>query len=191
MSDARLRLVHLHHAVVVVGDRSEIARRPAVHERPRVDARHAPLRHLREFPVAEELQFGEEQRIEIRILRWPARVDVHQRQRFMQVVHDRRMRGVVPVGDRAHRHLRQVDVAVVVVEDVLAPVGQAATAAATSAATASQPRQRRAPICAISSPRLNQSTLRSRPSASATGVTDTYTLSRICEMYGDVSVARR
>jgi len=46
------------------------------------------------------------------------------------------MRGVVPVGDRAHRDLRQIDVAVVVVKHVLAPIGQrAATAAAASAAT--------------------------------------------------------
>ncbi len=129
----RLRLVHLHHAVVVVGDRSEISRRPAVHEGPRVHARHAPLGHLGEFPVGEERQLGEQQRVEIRILRRPAGVGVHQRQRFVQVVHDRRMRGVVPVRDRAHRHLREVNVAVVVVIDVLAPVGHAT--AATAAAT--------------------------------------------------------
>jgi hypothetical protein len=39
--------------------------------------------------------------------------------------------------------------------------------------------------------RKNQSTLRSRPSASAAGVMDTYSCSRICEMMGEVSVARR
>ena len=66
---ARLRLVHPHHAVVVVGDRPEVAGRPAVHEGVRIDARHAPLRHLRQLEVREERQLGEEDRIEVRVLR--------------------------------------------------------------------------------------------------------------------------
>ena len=132
---AGLRLVHPHHAVVVVSHRPEVAGRPAVHEGMRVDAGHAPLGHLRQLEVREEGQLGEENRIEVRILRRRAAVGVEQRLRLVQVVHDRRVRGEVPVGDGAHRHLRQVDVAVVVVEDVLAPIRHArhATAAATSA----------------------------------------------------------
>ena len=48
----------------------------------------------------------------------------------MQVVHDRRMPLQVPVEQRAHAHLRVVDVAVVVVEDVLAPIRRPADAIA-------------------------------------------------------------
>ena len=105
----------------------------------RVDAGHAPLGHLRELEVREERQLGEENRIEVRILRRRTAVGVEQRLRLVQVVHDRRVRREVPVGDGAHRHLRQVDVAVVVVEDVLAPIRHArhaAAAAATRAASA-------------------------------------------------------
>ncbi len=104
----------------------------------RVDAGHAPLGHLRQLEVREEGQLGEENRIEVWILRRRAAVGVEQRLRLVQVVHDRRMRREVPVGDGAHRHLRQVDVAVVVVEDVLAPIrhaGYTAAATATAAAT--------------------------------------------------------
>jgi hypothetical protein len=121
---ARLRLVHLHETVVVVRDGAEIARRPAVHERVRVHPGHAVLRHLRELEVREPRQLGEQDRIEIRILwRTPA-VRVEQRLRFMQVVHDRRVRREVPIDDAAHLQQRDVDVAVVVVVHVLAPVRQ-------------------------------------------------------------------
>ena len=117
-----LRLVHPHHAVVVVGDRAEIAGRPAVHEGVCVDAGHAPLGHLGELEIREPGQLGEQDRIEVGILRRRAAVGVHQRLRLVQVVHDRRMRREVPVGNRAHRHLREIDVAIVVVVDVLSPV---------------------------------------------------------------------
>ena len=144
-----LRLVHPHHAVVVVGDRPEVARRPAVHEGVRVDARHAPLGHLRELEVREERQFGEENRIKIGILRSGAAVGVEQRQRFVQVVHDRRVRGEVPVGDRPHRLLREVYVSVVIVVDVLPPIGHrgAATATATSASASAGLSRRRFAAC--------------------------------------------
>ena len=134
---AGLRFIHAHHAVVVVRDRAEVTWRPAVHERVRVDARHAPLGHLRQLEVREPRELGEEDGIEIGVLRCGAAVGVEQRERLVQVVHDRRMRGEVPVGDGAHGFLRQVDVAVVVVVDVLAPVrhGRAATSAASTSAT--------------------------------------------------------
>src|SRR5262249_17272450 len=47
----RLRLVHAHHAVVIVRNGAEVAGRPPVHEGVRVDAGHAPLGHLRQLPV--------------------------------------------------------------------------------------------------------------------------------------------
>ena len=130
----RLRLVHPHHAVVVVRNGAEVARRVAVHEGERVHARHAPLRHLRQLPVREERKLAEQNRIEIGVLRRAAAVRVHQRLRFVQIVDDRRMRGEVPIGDRAHRHLREVDVAIVVVVHVLAPVRELPTRAAAPAA---------------------------------------------------------
>ena len=119
---------------------SEVAGRPAVHERVRVDAGHAPLGHLGELEVREEGQLGKEDRIEVRILGRGAAVGVEQRQRFMQVVDDRGMRGEVPVGNRAHRDLRQVDVAIVVVEDVFAPVRHAWSAASPATATTTSAR---------------------------------------------------
>ena len=94
-----------------------------------------------ELEVREERQLGEENRIEVRILRRRAAVGVEQRLRLVQVVHDRRVRREVPVGDGAHRHLRQVDVAVVVVEDVLAPIRHARHAAAAAATAASAGRR--------------------------------------------------
>ena len=124
---AGLRLAHPHHAVVVVSHGPEVAGRPAVHEGMRIDARHAPLGHLRQLEVREEGQLGEENRIEVRILRRRAAVGVEQRLRLVQVVHDRRMRREIPVGDGAHRDLRQVDVAVVVVEDALPQYGTPGT----------------------------------------------------------------
>src|SRR5262249_12018818 len=75
----RLRLIHPHHAVVVVGDRAEITRRPAVHECMGIDAGDAVLRHLLELEVREERQFSEEDRIEVGILWRTAAVGVEQR----------------------------------------------------------------------------------------------------------------
>ena len=120
---------------MVVRHRSEIAGRPAVHERVGVHARHAPLRHLRHLPVAEPRQLGEQDRIEIRILRRATGVRVQQRLRFMQIVHDRRIRREVPIDDRAHLHQLDVDVAIVVVVHVLAPVRHARAAAEATTTT--------------------------------------------------------
>jgi len=118
---------------VVVGHRAEVARRPAVHEVVRPHARHAPLGHLRDFEVREEGQLEPEDRVEVRILRRVAAVGVQQRLRFVQVVNDWGFRSHVPVEQRAHRHQRHVEVAVVVVKCVLAPVGQLPATAATTA----------------------------------------------------------
>jgi hypothetical protein len=99
----------------------------------RVHARHPVLRHLGELEVREKRQLGEQYRIEIRILRRSAAVGVEKRERFVEVVHDRRVRRKVPLGQRAHRHLRQIDVAIVVVIHVLSPVRH--TGATPAAAT--------------------------------------------------------
>src|SRR3989304_1811099 len=66
---AGLRLIHLHQAVVIVGDRSEVTWGPAVHEGKVIDAGHPPLGHLRQLPLGEPGQLGEEQWIEVRVLR--------------------------------------------------------------------------------------------------------------------------
>ena len=133
---SRLRLVHLHETVVVVRDRPEIPGRPAVHERMRVHAGHAPFGHLCHFPVAEPRQLGEQDRIQIRILRRATRVRVQQWLRFMQIVHDRRIGREVPFDDRAHLHQLDVDVAIVVVVHVLAPVRHTGAATKTTATAA-------------------------------------------------------
>ena len=120
-----LNLVHADHAVVVRRHEREIAGRPHVDVAVRPHAGHAVLRHLRHLEVRHHRQLAEEDRIEIRILRRLAAEGVEQRLRLMQVVHDRRVPLQIPVEQRPHAHLRVVDVAVVVVEDVLAPVRHA------------------------------------------------------------------
>ena len=116
------RLVHPDQAVVIRRHEGEIARRPHVHEAVRPHAGHAVLGELHHLEVGKRRQFAVHDRIEIGILwRLPGE-RVEERHRFVQVVHHRRMRLQVPRQVRTHRHLRVVDVAVVVVKDVLAPV---------------------------------------------------------------------
>src|SRR5262249_58375727 len=99
--------------------------------------RQSVLRHLLELVVREERQLGKENRIEVWVLRRATAERVEQRLRLVQIVDDRRMRGEVPIGDRAHLQLREVDVAIVVVKDVLPPVRK--TALETSAASPPSP----------------------------------------------------
>src|SRR5262249_25538246 len=87
-----LGLIHPPPSVVVVRDRATIARRPAVHERVRVDTGDPVLRHLLQLEVREERKLGKQDRIEVRVLRRTATEGVQQRLCLVQVVHDRRMR---------------------------------------------------------------------------------------------------
>ena len=103
----------------------EVAGRPHVDVAVRPDAGHAVFRHLRHLEVRHHRQLAVEDRIEVRVLRRLAAEGVKQGLRLMQVVHDRRVPLEVPVEQRLHLDLRVVDVAVVVVKDVLAPVGHA------------------------------------------------------------------
>ncbi len=120
-----LNLVHPDHAVVIRRHEREVAWRPHVHVAVRPDARHPVLRHLRHLEVRHHRQLAEENRIEIRVLRRLPAERVQQGLRLMEVVHDRRVPLQIPVEQRAHLDLRVVDVAVVVVEHVLAPVRHA------------------------------------------------------------------
>ncbi len=101
---------------------AEVAGRPHVHERVRPDARHPVLDRLRHLEVGKPGQLAVEDRIERRVLRRLAAEGVEERHRLVNVVHDRRMPLQIPGEELATDRLRVVDVAVVVVEDVLAPV---------------------------------------------------------------------
>ena len=104
----------------------EIARRPHVDEGVRPDAGHAVLGELGHLEVGEPRHLAVQDRIERRILRRLTAERVEERHRLVQVVHDGRMPLQIPVEHRPHRHLRVIDVAVVVVKDVFAPVRRAA-----------------------------------------------------------------
>ena len=107
---------------MVVGHRTEVAGRPAIHEGVGVDTGHPVLGHLGQFPIGEPGQLGEEERIEIRVLRRATAVGVEEWERLVEIMHDRRVGGEVPLGDRMHLYQGQIDVPVVVVVGVAAPV---------------------------------------------------------------------
>ena len=117
---------------MIVRNGAQIAGRPTIHECVCIDTRHSILGHLRHLEVCKPRQLREEQRIEIGILWRRAAVRVKQRLRFMQIVHDRRMRREVPIHDRAHLQQRNVDVAIVVVIHVLPPVRHSAAPTSTT-----------------------------------------------------------
>ncbi len=118
--------VHPQHAVVVGRGKSEVAGRPHVDEAEVPHARHAVAGELVDLVGRKERQLRIEDRVEIRVLRRLAAERVEQRLRFVQVVPDRRQPVEVPVQVGAQRIDAVIDVAVVVVEHVLAPVGRAA-----------------------------------------------------------------
>ena len=120
-----LNLVHPDHPVVVRRHERQVAGRPHIDEAVRPHARHAVLRELRHLEIGHHRQFAVQNRIEVRILRCLTAERVQQRLGLMQVVHDRRMPLEVPLQQRSHLNLRVIDVAVVVVEHVLAPVRHA------------------------------------------------------------------
>ena len=101
---------------------TQIARRPHIDERVRPHAGHAVADHLRHFEIGEDRHLGVEDGVERRILRRLPAERIEQRLRLVQVVHDRRMPFQVELQPVGHRHLRVIDVAIVVVENVLAPV---------------------------------------------------------------------
>ncbi len=89
-------------------------------------AGHAVAGELVHFVGGEEGQLRVEDRVEVGVLRRLAAEGVHQDLRLVQVVPHGRQPVQVPLEVRAQRVDAVVDVAVVVVEDVLAPVGWAA-----------------------------------------------------------------
>jgi hypothetical protein len=119
-------LVHPQHAVVVRGREPEIPRRPRVDETEVPDARHPEPGQLRHLVVREELQLAVKDRIEVRVVRRLAAEGVEERLRLVHVVPDRRHPVQIPIEMDAQRVDAVVDVAVVVMERVLAPVGRAA-----------------------------------------------------------------
>ncbi len=105
---------------------AEITRRPHVDEAEVPDARPAERRQLVDLVSREERQLRVEDRIEVRVLWRLAAEGVKQRLRFVHVVPDRRHPVQVPAQVQAQRIDTVVDIAVVVVEHVLAPVRRAA-----------------------------------------------------------------
>ena len=90
------------------------------------DARHAVARQLADLVVREEHQVAVEQRIPVGVLRRPAAIRIEQRLRFVEVVPDGRHPLEIPLQVGPKRIDAVVDVAVVVVKHVLAPVGRLA-----------------------------------------------------------------
>ena len=107
---------------MVRGHEPEVAGRPHVDEGVRPDAGHPVLGHLGHLEVREPRQLAVQDRIQRRVLRRLAAEGVQKRDRLVQLVHDRRVPPQVPAQQPPHRDLRVVDVAVVVVEDILPPV---------------------------------------------------------------------
>ena len=121
-------LVHPQHAVVVRRHEAEVPGRPHVDESMGPDAGHAVGDHLGHLEVGEPGQFGVEDGVERGVLGRLAAEGVEERLGFVQVVHDRRVPFQVELQPVAHRDLGVIDVAIVVVVDVLAPVGRAGDA---------------------------------------------------------------
>ena len=118
-------LIHPHHAVVIRRHEAEIAGRPHIDKGVGPHAGHSVLDHLLHFEVREPGKLAVKDGIEGRILGSLAAKRVQEGLRFMQLVHDGRMPVQIPFQQRPHAHLRIVDVAIIVVKNVLAPVGRA------------------------------------------------------------------
>ena len=123
-------LVEPDQPVVVRRHEREIARRPHVDEAVRPHPGHAVARQLRHLEVREPRQLAVDDGVEQGVLRGLPAEGVEERHRLVEVVHHRRMPLQVPVEHVPHAPLRVVDVAVVVVEDVLPPVRRAPDAVA-------------------------------------------------------------
>ena len=117
------RLVSAAHRVVVGRDGVEVVEPPRLAEAPGPDARHAERRQALDLVERGLEPLGDRDRIEVHVVRAGAVPRVEQRDRLVEVVHGRR----VVVVEHPVDGLRQlqgllVRVAVVVVEDVEAPV---------------------------------------------------------------------
>jgi hypothetical protein len=98
---------------------------PALAEAPRPNARHAESRHRAHFVKRHLEELAEQNRIEVSVPWTGAVPRLQQRDRFVQIVHHRRVIFVEHSMDRAcelQRFLMRV--AVVIVIDVVAPVGR-------------------------------------------------------------------
>ena len=124
------RFVEADQSIVVRGHERQVAWRPHVDEAVGPDAGHAVAGQLGHLEVREPRQLAVDDGVEQRVLRWLSAERVEERDRLVQVVHHRRMPLQVPVEHVPHAPLRIVDVPVVVVEDVLAPVRRAADSVA-------------------------------------------------------------
>ena len=118
--------VHPQHAVVVGGGEAEVPGRPHVHETEVPHARHAVTGELVDLVGGEERQLRIEDRVEVGVLRRLPAEGVEQHLGLVEVVPHRRDPVQVPLQVGPQRVHAVVDVAVVVVEDVLAPVGRSA-----------------------------------------------------------------
>jgi len=91
----------------------------------RPDTRHAVAGELGHVPVSEHGELAVDNRVPEGVLRRLAAVDVEERDGLMEVVNDGRMPIEIPAEEVLVGHARIINVAVVVVLDVLAPVGDA------------------------------------------------------------------
>ena len=119
-------LVHAHHAVVVGGHDGDVAGGPSVDVGVGPDAGHAVLGELRHLEVGEPGELAPEDGVEEGVLRGLAAVGVEEPDGLVQVVHDGRVPVEIPLEEVLVGEAGVVDVAVVVVLGVLAPVGNAA-----------------------------------------------------------------
>ena len=122
------RLVEPDQSVVVRRHEREIAWRPHVDEAVRPHPGHAVAGQPGHLEVREPRQLAVDDGVEQGVLRRLAAERVEEGHRLVQVVHDGGMPLQVPIEHVPHAPLRVVDVAVVVVEDVLPPVRRSADA---------------------------------------------------------------
>ncbi len=110
---------------MVRGHVGDVAGRPGVDVAVSPDAGHAVFGELGHIPVGEHGQLAVDDRVPEGVLRGLAAVDVEEGHGLVEVVHDGRMPLEIPAEKILVGLARVVNVAVVVVHDVLAPVGDA------------------------------------------------------------------
>ena len=118
-------LVEADQPVVVGRHEGDVAGRPGVDIAVVPHARHAVLLQLRHLEVREPGQLAVQDGVEAGVLRRLAAEDVEERHRLVKVVDHGRPPVEVELQQVLGAQAGVVDVAVVVMEDVLAPVGRA------------------------------------------------------------------
>ena len=118
-------LVAAADRVVVRGDRVEVVQSPRLAESPGPDARHAEGRERLDLVERGLEPLPDRDRVQVRVVRARAVPDVEERDRLVQIVHGLRVVVVKhPVHGLGQLQRLLMRVAVVVVEDVVPPVGR-------------------------------------------------------------------